>query len=133
MDIEPILAAVRSALAPDATPEQRAAGAVAARAILAVLEPSAPPPPSAPAGASPPPPVSPSGLAGVLHDVLAHVQRATPEQRAQLRNVAPEQLLDVAIARLRAALPDGTTAPPPAFNVRLVGVPGSTAASKGGS
>jgi hypothetical protein len=95
MDIDQLLAALRSALAPDASPELRAAGAATCRAILATLgEPAAkqllPPSPAAP--------------------TMPNVQ-ALASALVALRGVPPEQLLDLAITKLRAAVPAGVTVP----------------------
>jgi hypothetical protein len=98
-----LLDAIRAAVAPDAMPDVRAAGASACRTILAALEGSAGQPLAATAT------LNPSAVASAV---------------AMLRNVAPEQLLDLAIAKLRAALPAGTPVPavsPIKFN--LVPVP----------
>lgn len=77
---------IRIATAADATVEARAAGAQACRALLAVLEP-----PAAVVEQAPIPPV-----ASIV---------------AAMRGVPSDQLLDLAIAKLRAALPAGTSVP----------------------
>ena len=74
-------------MAPDATPETRAVAATAYRSILAALEPRP--------AAAPPPSVPP--IASIV---------------SALRGVPPDQLLDLAIAKLRAALPAGADVPP---------------------
>jgi hypothetical protein len=89
MDIEPILTAIRNAVAPDATSEARATGATACRAILAALESTAGQPMATAT-------INPTAVASAV---------------AMMRNVAPDQLLDLAIAKLRAALPAGTSVP----------------------
>ena len=85
-----LIEAIRTATQPDASPEARAAGASACRTILTGLEGVA----GQPLGAAAPVPTSP---------VAAMV--------GALRGVPPDQLLDLAIARLRAALPAGTEVP----------------------
>jgi hypothetical protein len=85
--METIVETIRAALADDATPDARAAGVAACRAILAKLEPPSPPAPAAPM----------PNIAGIV---------------GALRNVPPNQLLDLAIAKLRGSLPAGTDVPP---------------------
>ena len=88
--MENIVESIRAAIASGATPETRAAGATACRAILAALEST----PGQPLAAATAP--APSQIATAL---------------AALRGAPAEQLLDLAIARLRAALPPGTEVP----------------------
>jgi hypothetical protein len=76
--------AIRVAVAPDATPEARAAGATACRAILTALEAM----PGEPMTATPV--VPPSHAHAIV---------------GALRGVPPDQLLDLAIAKLRSMLP----------------------------
>ncbi len=78
---------IRSAIADDATPEARAAGAAACRAILGALEGTVAQPPA----------INASAVASLA---------------AVLRSVPSEQLLDMAIAKLRSALPPGAHVPP---------------------
>ncbi|HEY3805974.1 MAG TPA: hypothetical protein VGL61_25370 [Kofleriaceae bacterium] len=92
MDIEQVLAALRASLASDASPDARKAGAAACRAILASLDPAALQPPSSHAPSAP----NVQALASAL---------------VALRGVPPEQLLDLAITKLRAAVPAGVTVP----------------------
>jgi hypothetical protein len=84
--MEPLLEAIRAATAPDATDDIKTAGANACRTLAAVLETKAGEPLAAP--------IAPT---------------ATPAQNVinVLRTMQAEQLLDLAIARLRAALPAG--------------------------
>ena len=131
------------ALREDAEPIARRAGLVACRKLLAVLEaaatddgpttaPTAPPssettaappseataapssgatraPSSAPTAAqAPAPPIDPAAVATLV---------------ASLGKLPPEQLLDLAIARLRAALPPGVSVPAPATPLRFQIVP----------
>ena len=96
MDTENIIASLRAALATDATPESRAAGATAlgtgtSRAPTASIDASA--------------------VARVI---------------STFRGVPPDQLLDLAITKLRATLPDAAEAPrtkPLSFH--LVPIPGA--------
>jgi hypothetical protein len=82
--------AIRAALADGASMEARAAGATACQMVLAALTAK----PGEPLASTPP--------------------TSTPIQSAvaALRNAPPEQLLDFAIAKLKAALPPGTSVPP---------------------
>lgn len=97
-----LIEVIRSATALDATAEARAAGAQACRAILASLEPQpsteAMPTPSIPTAA----PVDPAVDPAIAQ--LAHLASG-------LRGVPMEQLLDLAIARLRNALPKDAPMP----------------------
>ena len=87
--MEELLEAIRAAVAPDATDEARARGATACRTILTALEAKSGEPLTQPSSA----PTSGSTPSAIATAVAA------------FRNVPPEQLLDLAIARLRAALP----------------------------
>ena len=86
--MEKLIEAIRLATMPDATDEARAAGVHACRSILAALH--------AHSGKSPTP------------------ATPTPLQTAvtALSNVPAEQLLDLAITKLRSLLPEGTTIEP---------------------
>jgi hypothetical protein len=90
MDTETSLASIRAVLAPDATGDARTAGAAVCRALLAALGSS---PERAPAKAS--------LDAAMVTNALA-----------ALRGVPPDRLLDLAIEKLRAALPAGTDLQP---------------------
>ena len=85
-----LIDAIRAASQSDASPEARAAGAAACRTILTALERGAGQPLAA---AAPAPPSPVAAMVGAL------------------RGVPPDQLLELAIARLRAALPAGTDVP----------------------
>ncbi len=89
--MESALEAIRLSIDPSASPEAQAAGAQACRAILATLESS---------------PVS----------TMTAAPEASPLPIAQivgaLRGVPMDQLLDLAISRLRAVLPPGITGSP---------------------
>lgn len=87
--MENVIEAIRAAIAPDATAEAKNAGVAACRAIITALDAN----PGEPLAA----PVVPSS------PVVAMV--------AALRGVPVDQLLDLAIARLRSALPAGAEAP----------------------
>jgi hypothetical protein len=94
--MDELLEFIRAAAQPDATPDARAKAAAACRTILTTLEGVAPSAtePSAPQ----PAPVAPQPAE------IANLVGA-------LRGLPPEHLLDMAIARLRAALPAGATVP----------------------
>lgn len=98
-----LVEAIRAALADGATVEIRAAGATACQMVLAALSAK----PGEPLADTPPDP--------------------TPLQSAvaALRNVPPEQLLDLAIAKLKTALPPGTEVQPvPRFKIPLLPISG---------
>jgi hypothetical protein len=86
MDSQTLLDAIRAAIAEGATNEARVAGAHACRTILAALDPEIGPP------AAPAPPSSTNAA-----EILAMV--------SALRGVPVNQLLDLAIAKLRTMVP----------------------------
>ncbi|MEJ7602403.1 MAG: hypothetical protein WKG01_31205 [Kofleriaceae bacterium] len=88
--MDQLLEAIRTATATDASDEARAAGAQACRTILTALE-------ATPGELLAPTPIETTPVQAVV---------------AALRGVPPDQLLDLAIARLRAALPAGTDVKP---------------------
>ncbi len=88
--MENVLESIRAAIASDATPDTRAAGAIACRAVLAALETTLGQPLATAT------PVASSPIASAV---------------SALRGAPVEQLLDLAIARLRAALPAGVEVP----------------------
>lgn len=90
--MENLIDSIRSALASDASTETRAGGAAACRTILAALE-------SAPG--------QPMAAAAVMTPDASKIADAV----AMLRGVPADQLLDLAITRLRAALPAGVDVP----------------------
>jgi hypothetical protein len=100
--MDELLQTIRAAAAPDATEALRAAGAAACRTIQSALEAK----PGEPIGST--------------------AQPATPMQTfvTALRGMPPDQLLDLAIARLRAALPaDADVSPVPKLNIPLLPMP----------
>lgn len=90
--MEKVIEQIRAALAQDATPDARTAGIAACRAVLAALEAT----PGAPMATATAAPTDTNPIASIV---------------GALRGVPPEQLLDLAIAKLRAALPAGTAVP----------------------
>ena len=90
--MESLLEAIRVSVASDATDELRAAGAAACRTILTALE------------AKPGESLTTTPATSTPTPIASAV--------AALRNVPPDQLLDLAIARLRAALPPEVSPPP---------------------
>ncbi len=86
---------IRAAVAEGATEETRAAGANACRTLLAALDTQ----PGAAMGTVPTPLAAPIQAPQIAAVVSA------------LRGVPPDQLLDLAIQRLRAALPAGVEVP----------------------
>ncbi len=87
--MDELLESIRIAVAVDASPQDRGTGASACRTILAALEAT----PGQPLAAMP---INASQIASVV---------------GALRGVPPDQLLDLAIARLRAALPTDAQLP----------------------
>src|SRR5690348_4371548 len=88
--MENLLATIQAALVPDATDEARASGASACRTILTALEASP--------GASMSATISqPNAIAQIL---------------GAFRGMPLDQVLDVAIARLQAAVPADKVSPP---------------------
>jgi hypothetical protein len=103
-----LIEAIRSAIAPDATDEKRAVGAQACRTILVALD--------TPAGETLKMPTAPT--------VTAEPKSQLEMVVTALRGLPPDQLLDLAIARLKAALPPGAEAPQTRrLNVPLVPMP----------
>jgi hypothetical protein len=97
-----LIEAIRAATAADANDETRAAGASACRTMLAALE------------AKPGEPLAPAPV------TTDPIQTAV----GVLRGLPPEQLLDLAIARLKAALPPETQIEPvKSLRVPLVPLP----------
>ena len=91
--MEPLLEAIRAAVSPNTSHEARVAGASACRTILAALE-SIPGQPVAAAAV-----IQPSLQANIANVVGA------------LRSLPADALLDLAVAKLRAALPMGVVVP----------------------
>lgn len=89
---------IRAAVASDASPEARAAGIAACRALLTAL--GEPPPNTR---------VEP----GPMATAVAQVLRSTP----------PDQLLDMAIAKLQTLVPADAKASVPKMNILYVPVP----------
>lgn len=98
--MDDLIEKMRAATANDASDEARAAGAQACRTLLTALE--AKPGESMATAVTVPTPVQ-EGSATPLATVQALA--------AALRGMTPDQLLDLAITRLRAALPAGAEAP----------------------
>lgn len=113
--METLLEQIQLALTNDATPEVRAAGAKACRAILVALETNAGEALAAspPLGAASSPETPPIPAAVIQAAVTA------------LRGVPVDQLLDLAISRLRTMVPAeaGSAAAAPGPKFQLVHVP----------
>jgi hypothetical protein len=102
--MENLIEAIRSAIASEADDQARALGAQACRTILVALETPAGEAMRAPTATAPQSPLEAAVSA--------------------LRGVPPDQLLDLAIARLKAALPPDTKVDPVRrLNVPLVALP----------
>ena len=97
--MDTLIESIRAAMSADANDETRAAGAQACRTILATLEakPGEPLTMGAPASSAGADPSSPAAQIA--------------QMVAALRGLPADQLLDLAIARMRAALPSGIEAP----------------------
>lgn len=113
--MENLLESIRAAMTAEASDEARA-GAQACRTILTALdakagEPMTPDPPTAPIANE----LAISATPEIASDVANAIQSADPAQIASvvsaLRGIPVDQLLDLAIARMRAALPAGVEAP----------------------
>lgn len=87
--MENLLEAIRGAIAPEATDDAKAAGASACRTLLAALD-------------------AKTGDALVLPSPTTNIAAIV----SAIRELPPEQLLDLAISRLRAALPAKAEPPP---------------------
>jgi hypothetical protein len=100
--MENLIEAIRAATASDATPDARAAGAQACRTILAALE------------------ATPGKAIETGSQPCTSLQAIV----TALRGMPPDQLIDLAITRLKAALPAGTEIESvPRLNVPLIAVP----------
>jgi hypothetical protein len=103
MTMENVLDTIRAALAPEAPAEARAAGIEACRAVLTALG-------AAPAEPQPPRPPE----VGPLAQAVAGLIRTTP----------PDQLLDMLVAKLRAAVPADTKLEVPTkINIPIIRIP----------
>jgi hypothetical protein len=101
--LDDLIASIRAAVARDASADARAIGATACRSILTALEAQA----GQPLAAAPSAPASP--VASLL---------------TSLASMPREQLLDLVISKLRAALPPGTpTAVAGAPRFHLIQIP----------
>lgn len=99
--IESLIHSVREAVAPDATGETRRAGAQACRTLLAALD-------TKPGEALITAPVQPAnGVQAIV---------------SLLRSAPPDQLLDLAIAKLRTLVPAAEQPAVRAFPIRIVPV-----------
>lgn len=108
--LQELVATIRASVAPGVTPEARAAGAAACRAILAALETQVGQPmaamtsvPTAARATSEPS----SPLARILSQLVAMPREQLTGILSQLAAMPREQLLDFLINRLRSALPPG--------------------------
>ena len=102
--MDELIETIRVACASDASDETKQCGAVACRTILTALEAKAGETLAAEAAPTSAPPPTQSATAIPPGAQIAALVGA-------LKGMPPEQLLDMAIARLRAALPKGTPAP----------------------
>lgn len=122
-NVDAIIQTVRDALAEDASGEARSAGAAACREILQHLAPDS----AANAESS----AAASGARIPAFGPVVHTSDATrptmPEiaaLAAAIRTVPVDQLLDLAITKLRALLPDEPAKPTsPGLSIPLIPVP----------
>ena len=110
--MENLIESIRAALVPEATPETRQVGAAACRTILSALESV---------------PGQPLAAATVVQPNAANIASVV----ATLRGVPADALLDLAIAKLRAALPAGTEVPQ-VQRIKFQMIPESKLATLGG-
>jgi hypothetical protein len=109
--MDPLIDAIRAAVADGAPDDARQAGVTACRAILAALD----------AEAGQPLALRPTLTSPIVATVSA------------LRTVPPDQLIDLLIGKLRAALPDSAAAPhrPSPLRIPLVPIPERAAGTSG--
>jgi hypothetical protein len=109
-DPAPSLDVIHRGLAPDADDASRARARTVCRELLAALGEPQPAPvlASPPVLATPPVPVPTTPIAAIVET---------------LRKLSPDQLLDLAIRRLRAALPSDAPIPAPETRFQLVQIP----------
>lgn len=112
--MEELIETIRAATIAEASNDAREAGAYACRTLLAALS-TKPGEPLVSAASSPE-----SSLSVPVHAPTSP-NVAAQAIASMLRGMTPDQLLDIAIARLRAALPAGTeVAQPQAVRFHLV-------------
>jgi hypothetical protein len=102
--MEELLEAIRVATASDATDETKAAGVVACRAVLAALDAQA----GAPLAPAPTPTIATPDIAALV---------------AGLKGIPIEQLLDLAIAKLRPMVPTGQAPTVQKLTIPMLPVP----------
>lgn len=108
--LQELVARVRASVAPGVTPEARAAGAAACRAILSALEAQVGQPLVAtptPLTTTQPTPPSTSPVARILSQLAGMPREQLTGLLSQLGAMPREQLIDFMINRLRSALPPG--------------------------
>ena len=118
--MDELIESIRVACASDATDDTKQRGAQACRTILTALEANAGEPLAAPT-----PPTANASTVPPGAQIAALV--------GALKGMPPEQLLDMAIARLRAALPKETPAPAIVpIRVPLIPIASLMASQRGG-
>lgn len=120
--METMIETIRVAVQSDASDDAKHQGALACRAILTVLEAKPGEPLNTPSAApATPPPIGPPQIAAIV---------------GAFRGMDPDQLLDLAITRLRAALPADAAVPtvaPLRFQILPIGPLATTVGVKGGA
>ncbi|HLL21739.1 MAG TPA: hypothetical protein VK427_06395 [Kofleriaceae bacterium] len=109
--MDDLIETIRTAIATDASDETRAAGAQACRTLLTALDTKPGEPLTGEPPASSPPESAGAPFASTWSPPDPHA--AAHAIASVLRGMTPDQLLDLAIARLRAALPPGAAVPTP--------------------
>jgi hypothetical protein len=108
--LQELVATIRASVAPGVTPEARAAGAAACRAIMSALEAQVGQPlvttPAAPTTTQPTSP-STSPLGRILTQFAGMPREQLTGMLSQLAAMPREQLVDFLINRLRGAFPPG--------------------------
>jgi hypothetical protein len=108
--LQELVATIRASVAPGVTPEARAAGAAACRAILSALEAQVGQPMVAtptPQASTQPTPPSASPLARILSQLAGMPREQLTGMLSQLGAMPREQLIEFLLNRLRSALPPG--------------------------
>jgi len=110
--LQELVATIRASVAPGVTPEARAAGAAACRAILSALDAQVGQPlvatPTSMATAQPTPP-STSPLGRILSQFAGMPSEQLTGMLSQLAAMPREQLIEFLLTRLRSALPLGAS------------------------
>jgi hypothetical protein len=133
--LQELVATIRASVAPGVTPEARAAGAAACRAILSALEAQVGQPliaTPAPLTTNQPTSPSTSPLARILSQFAGMPREQLTGMLSQLAAMPREQLVEFLLSRLRSAFPPGAAtrvSAGPRFH--LIQIPPVPSAGKG--